>query len=222
MDGNVYDQTVRDVWQLLHKAVVNHLYNQEMATNWAWWNSVYALIASLLLITGLALSLWPQPTKEKSGEKRGRIIVTSILSVVLAMSSMVIFIWTSDDKEVEHRLLNNQWLGLKSELEELRSELHTLPDGDPVSLELRAQVSAIRKRSTDLIRSETDAVDQVRLDEAWADANEVLYGKGIRTAEQAKVEYDRKKAEGQIPRRSEAPVQNDQVKAAAREVRDAR
>jgi hypothetical protein len=131
--------------------------------------------------------------------RRARIQWRNVVALALAIIGGILFVRTTDGMYVEHHLLNVQWIGITDELQQIRNKVLDLPDNAPVTPEMRAQVTTLQRRSKDLLKCETDALNEVVQKKAWEDANEHLYGIGVRTKQQVVDAFAAQKSKGRIP-----------------------
>lgn len=194
--ATIYNQAVRDTWLLLHKSAVNVAYHEAMNAQWEAYNLKWRVWSAISIVLGLAISMWYVPKKETAEIRDKRLHVSNFFALIFAVGGMLAFMYPNERMQEEHRVLKDQWTVVKTELDALRATLHTLPENGQVSPDLRAQIEGIRTRTAALILSETDKVDKSALDVAREDANELLYGSGKRTDDEARAEYEKRKKAG--------------------------
>jgi hypothetical protein len=203
--NKVFNDSVDSVWKLLHNAICNEMYHQDMLAKRTKEDHDARVRAALILVLGLAIGFVPALTRSWERWRIFREFVLYLGAVGFAAWGGVEFVAETGTMATEHRVLKSQWVAVKSELEDARSSLRQLQSTDPVPAEILGRIRALRRQEAALVATETDAIDTDAYNKAQGDANEILYTGGIRTAAQAK-EYFKKQVEArQIPYRDPKP-----------------
>jgi len=202
----IYNDSVTTVWKLLHKAICNEFYHQNMMEKRATEDRDVRFWGILLLLFGLASAFIPALGGRGARWQTIRNWILFAIALGLGIGGAATLMSDSGTMMVEHRTLKAQWTSLKTELDEVRNSLRAISSGHiPVPPETLARIDLLRRRESALIQSETDAIDQKIYDQSWGDANEILYKKGIRTEEQAKTYFDQQVKDGLVPYRNPIP-----------------
>jgi hypothetical protein len=189
------------VFSLLHNAIANEIYHQDMLARRTSEDRCVRLEGGFLLILGLAVSFVPAFGSESPKGRRMRDWLLFVASVALSLFGVVVLVADTGSMAAEHRVLKVQWGSVKADLAELRSHLLEMKSGQPITPEITAQVDAARRRENALVQCETDGVDKDLTDRIWGDANEILYGKDIRTKKQIKETFEKAEKAGETPYR---------------------
>jgi hypothetical protein len=205
-DANkIYVEAVKDAWEAYRGAMFNHIYHEDMAAHYervAFWLKI---ATPTLIVLGVVAAMWQAPGAETAPEKRKRVTKLNILAFALALASIVTWAMTPEGQVAEHQVLSKQWLAIVGQIDKVRTALREMGPKEQVSPEMLAKIELFKDQSSALLQGEIDPKNDYYFELAKVESRKRIYGEHVLTVEDAKREYEKRKAEHRVPERAADP-----------------
>jgi hypothetical protein len=198
-----------EFFKQLHRAITNVHYYGPMTERYEDYALRQQIATVALLIIGLLMAAYPWaraaiskakkkaitpksegPPAEPTAESLEQATLQSEVKALvwgffIAGIGFVIGMLPFATKAERFSSLNEEWTSLRIRIEHTEKEFYSLDKSGTVPPYIKDQLAQITTQGDLLVARDKSKPDKALANDAWEDANEILYGQGVRTKKQA-------------------------------------
>jgi hypothetical protein len=195
----------------LHRAVTNVQYYNALAGKYDSRALYQSISAAICLIFGLLVAAYPWARRAiaKAKEKQGADVEAIVLGAEvralvwgfgIAAIGFIIGLVPFGTWATKYGQLSDEWTGVRMRVESAEKRLYAVTDRKGVVPEhLKDELADVTRYGDLLVSRDKDEPDKTLLKDSWERTNEIIYGDGIRTKEQAEEKFAELQKQKRIP-----------------------